>query len=246
MRVLVTFALDAEFGPWRRYRKFAETQGGRSTIYSARLDGMAIDVLLTGIGGKHTRLESMERFQNGNMDLCISCGTAGALRPDYRIGQVLVAKEVRSAGMPGSIAADELFLQAAVKSGATEVHSFYTVDHVIVSATEKQELGRNSDVVEMESFDVLHQAAALGAKVIAIRGISDLAHENLPLDFNRVTTASGRISLARVLAEIAMHPTSLPSLVRFGQHSKDAAESLARFLDRYMQALAVISNQAVS
>jgi hypothetical protein len=47
------------------------------------------------------------------------------------------------------------------------------------------------------------------------------------------------VSIPRVLGQVAMRPQSLPGLVRLGRKSKQAAESLAEFLDRYILALSV-------
>ena len=68
-----------------------------------------------------------------------------------------------------------------------------STDRVIVGAAAKGELGRVADVVEMESGDVLFEANAFGARVIAVRGISDTWDEDLPIDFNRVLTGEGNV-----------------------------------------------------
>jgi nucleoside phosphorylase len=238
MRVLVTFAVDAEFAPWRRSRKFVETHHGLCPIYSAKFAECSVDVVLTGIGGKSDWLATIKRVCDGDVDICISSGLAGALRPDYRIGQVLAAKVVHSTGWSRTTPADRSLLRRAVATGAKEVGSFYSADHIVLSASEKRELGKRSDAVEMESGEVLYEAAAFGARVIAVRGISDSAEENLPLDFNRVTTQTGQVSLPRVFGEVAMHLSAVPALIRFGQQSRMAAEKLAEFLERYIQTLA--------
>jgi adenosylhomocysteine nucleosidase len=106
---------------------------------------------------------------------------------------------------------------------------------VIGSAAEKRELGRVADAVEMESGDVLYDASAFAAKVIAIRGISDIVDEDLPMDFNRVMTPSGQVSISKVLGEVVRHPTSVPALIRFGKHGRMAAKELCAFLDRYVE-----------
>jgi adenosylhomocysteine nucleosidase len=90
----------------------------------------------------------------------------------------------------------------------------------------------------MESFGVLSAAQEKGIPGVAIRVISDTAGEDLPLDMNEVLTDAGQVSLPRVLGQVALHPGSLPGLVRLGQHSKRAADALCEFLDRYVARLA--------
>jgi adenosylhomocysteine nucleosidase len=237
MRVLVTFAVEAEFAPWRRLRKFVERDDGDCTIYATQFREAEINVLLTGIGGKSAWLETTKRVWNGDVEICVSSGLAGALRQDYQVGEILAARAVRAASWGKTVACDAGLMRLAVENGGREVGTFYSADHVVVSADEKRELGKSFEAVEMESGDVLYEAAAFGARVIAIRGISDAAEEDLPLNFNRVLNSSGEVSIPRVLGEVAKHPTSVPALIRFGQQSRMAAERLCEFLENYFQKL---------
>jgi hypothetical protein len=75
---------------------------------------------------------------------------------------------------------------------------------------------------------------AWGARGVAIRAISDRADENLPIDFNRTISSDSRVSIPRVLAEVAKSPSTLGALIRFGKQSRSAAEALARFLEIYV------------
>lgn len=238
MRILVTFAVDTEFAPWRKLRRFQKNTNGVTEFFSARSGGAEVNVLLTGVGGKRAWVEATKVIWDGNVDVCISSGLAGALRFDYRVGDVLAAREVHAIGWKSVVASDLGLIHLAEKQGARCVGSFYTADHVVSSASEKQQLGKMADAVEMESGEVLYEAAAFGAKAVAIRGVSDTADEDLPLDFNKVVTASGDVSIPRVLGEVLRHPLSTPALVKFGNQSKMAAEKLAAFLDRYVEAVA--------
>jgi adenosylhomocysteine nucleosidase len=194
--------------------------------------------VLTGVGGKSAWLETTRIVWDGDVDICVSSGLAGALRREYQLGDILAAKEVQAISWNRVVASDAKLIQLAQEHGARAVGSFYSADRVIGSASEKRELGRVADAVEMESGEVLHEASAFGAKVIAIRGISDAVDEDLPLDFNRVMTPAGEVSIPRVLGEVVRHPMSAPALVRFGKQSRMAAEKLGAFLDRYLEGVA--------
>ena len=235
MRILVTFAVDAEFAPWRQLRRFEKQKERAAEYFAARIGGADVNVLLTGVGGKAACLETTKIVWDGNVRVCISSGLAGALRGDYRLGDILAAKEVRAVGSKRVVASDAELLLVAEEHGARTVGSFYSAERVIGSAAEKRELGRVADAVEMESGDVLYDASAFAAKVIAIRGISDIVDEDLPMDFNRVMTPSGQVSISKVLGEVVRHPTSVPALIRFGKHGRMAAKELCAFLDRYVE-----------
>ena len=235
MRILVTFAVEAEFAPWRKVRQFVKRTTGSAEYFAARFGDADVNVVLTGVGGKSAWLETTRIVWDGDVDICISSGLAGALRREYQRGDILAAKEVQAISWKRVVASDPKLIQLAQDHGARAVGSFYSADRVIGSASEKRELGRVADAVEMESGEVLREASAFGAKVIAIRGISDVVDEDLPMDFNRVMTPAGEVSIPKVLGEVVRHPMSAPALVRFGKQSRMAAEKLGAFLDRYLE-----------
>jgi nucleoside phosphorylase len=237
MRVLVTFALDAEFAPWRKRRHFEKIASKGWDFHFAKIGDAEIKVLLTGIGGKKAWVEAAKALWEAEIDLCISSGLAGALRPEHKLGEVLAAQSVYAAKSNTTIICDPTLVGVASSCRAKVVKGFYSTDHVVVRAEEKRSFGLQADAVEMESGEILYEAAAFGAKGIAVRAISDGAEQDLPLDFNRVTTDSGELSFKRVLGQVAQNVTAIPSLIRFGQQSRVAAENLAEFLDRYLAAL---------
>jgi adenosylhomocysteine nucleosidase len=241
MKVLVTFAVDAEFAPWRKLRHFERLPDFDVDCYSSRIGDLDVRVLLTGIGGKKAWLAATKLIWNGDIDVCISSGLAGALRPEHVVGEVLAAWAVNAASWKKLVPADSTLLDLASGCGAKPVARFYSADHVVVASEEKRKLGVEADAVEMESGEILCEATGFGAKAIAVRAISDGSEEDLPLDFNRVTTEDGDLSMARVAGQVARNPGAVPSLIRFGQQSRAAAEALADFLERFLSKLAVAS-----
>ena len=244
MRILVTFALEAEFAPWRRIREFRRGTWGDADVYTAEVGGAGVGVVLTGVGPKQAALAVSRALEaeRDSLRFCISSGVAGALRPEYRIGQVLAAASV-SVGLGYAPAESMLETSAPLVSfaselGATPVGRFFTSEHVIVRAEEKRRLGREADAVDMESFEILRKCAECGIPAVAIRAVSDTVDEELPLDMNQILDDRGQLSLPRVMGQVVLHPGSLPGLVNLGQRSRRAAESLARFLDRYVSVVA--------
>jgi nucleoside phosphorylase len=243
LKILVTFALETEFAPWRTLRKFRRSMWGAVEVHSAEIGESEVDVVLTGVGSRQAALavSKLSWGEADGMQFCISSGLAGALKTDYRIGQVLAARTVTAERAPeegtDSVAeCSPALVSFAAECGATVVDRFYSAERAIVAAHEKRHLGERADAVEMESFQVLFKSRTDGIPAVAIRSISDTADEDLPLDMNEVFNESGEVSIPRVLGQVAMHPQSLPGLVRLGRKSKHAAESLAEFLDRYILA----------
>lgn len=239
MKILVTFALENEFAPWKAMHDFAPGKWGECDAHIARIGGVVVGVVLTGAGPAHARQAASAGFRKEDREtLLISAGLAGALKPAYAVGEVLAARNVISEAFGENALPSAELVSIAKQCGATIVESFFTASTVVRTAASKTALGSRADAVEMESFEILNRAAAFGFSRVAIRAVSDRCDEDLPLDMSRVFTNSGQVSVSRVLGQVARRPAAVPGLVRLAQHSKKAAESLARFLDSYIQAVA--------
>jgi nucleoside phosphorylase len=245
MRILVTFAVEAEFAPWRSIRRFVRVDSSGVDLWNSSIEGGQVFVVLTGIGdGSASVMDLMMRVaQIGqHFDFCISSGLAGALRRDYELSEIVVAKLLKSTRFHQDLGRDWLepdkpLVELAVSLGAKLADAFCTVATVVTSADEKSRLATKGDVVEMEGFDVLKEGYAWGARGVAIRAISDRSGDDLPIDFSKTISADHRVSIPRVLAQVAKNPVSLGPLVRFGKQSRKAAEALALFLETYLNLL---------
>ena len=244
MKILVTFALENEFAPWRAVRKFRSEDWGPATAHVTEIGGADVGVVLTGAGPKPARSVATKVMSHqDDISACISSGLAGALRPELRVTQVVAARAifaepVNVEEITDLIEASAPLLTFAEESGAALVDRFYSAGRVIARSEEKRVWGKAAAAVEMESFDILSVAAESGIPAVAIRSISDAVDEDLPLDMNRIFSDEGQVSLPRVIGEVVRNPGSVPSLVRLGQNSRAAAESLARFLDSYVALIA--------
>ena len=150
------------------------------------------------------------------VDRILSIGFCGALDPALRIGDIVVSGEVPK-GLQAS------FVQGDVVS----------VDRVAFTAQEKCELraATGAAVVEMESAAVAQKAREWNVPFGCVRVVSDVAGDDLPLDFNRYRDAEGRFERTRIaLAALGRPFTVLPRLVRLDRDCRRAAERLGEFL----------------
>ena len=157
---------------------------------------------------------ALERRQD--VDRILSIGFCGALDPALRIGDIVVSGEV-----PERVGAS--FVQGDVVS----------VDRVASTAREKSDLraATGAAVVEMESAAVARKAREWDVPFGCVRVVSDVAGEDLPLDFNRYRDADGRFERTRIaLAAVGRPFTVLPRLVRLDRDCRRAAERLGEFL----------------
>jgi|SRR5208283_3355890 len=243
MRVLVTFAVEAEFAPWRRRHAFRRKESvrgsrraGSDVWYSSRIDDLKLDVYLTGVGWKGPTAVFSALLKE-KPDLCISSGLAGGLRPELKSGEIVVAREALSLDGGKKSRSRPLLVELAEETGATPVNFFLTNTQIVCRAQAKQSLAGLGDVVEMESFHVLSRAREQHVPALAIRAISDTVGEDLPLDFGRSMGGDGQISYGKLLLQVGRRPHKIPAMMRFGKRSEKAAQNLADFLDKYIAAV---------
>jgi nucleoside phosphorylase len=241
MRVLVTFAVEAEFAPWRKLRTLEQSSISGVVIYKAQIGRAQVDFVATGMG-----VESAYRITEAVItepyQFCITSGFAGALRETHSVGDILAADAVQMIGNSKTQPCSRNLVFAARQDGATEVKLFLTADHVVRTVEEKKQLQPFADAVEMESFGVLSAANARKVPGVAIRVISDSARHDLPAVVNTAVDEFGRVSVSGVVRYIARHPLQLPALVRLGRDSRTAAEALAHFLEAYIKKLSFFTH----
>jgi len=238
LKVLVTFALENEFAPWRRMAGFKRVVvTDLDGWYEAQIGTASVRVVVTGTGAFAAQ-RAMNRAFDGMPDFCVASGLAGALKPELVPRDVLVGRQVTEIKSGRSLTADTELRQLAEDMGAKPVEKFLVAERVIASVAEKQQLAAMGDAVEMEGVYILAAASQHGVRSVAIRSVSDTVDRDLPLDFERVFDDTGHISVRKVIGQVAESPARIPGLVRLAEDSAQAAKTLARFLHAFVQAVA--------
>ena len=234
MKILVTFALENEFAPWRKLRKFRRvSEDSWDRTFVAEVGDSSVRVLLTG-AGRFASQRAMDRAFADVPDACIVSGFAGALKPEYLPGQVLTARTVGNLTGTRVMHCDTELVSMAAEFGAKLAQRIIVSESVVATSKEKQQLGASGDAVDMESLWVLAAAAKRSVRAVVIRAISDSVDADLPLDFDRIFDEQGRVSVVKVLGQVAKRPQRIVGLLRLAGDSELAAQALARFLDDYI------------
>jgi adenosylhomocysteine nucleosidase len=158
--------------------------------------------------------------EGGPIDLVFSIGWAGALRPEIAPGtahNVAGVIDVRTGERFNCDAgAGELWLLTSPK---------------VANFAEKRRLASayNADLVDMEAAAIARLAAMRGIPFYCIKGVSDGFTDRLP-DFNRFLSPGGQFHLARFVLFALLRPWRWPALIRMGENSKRAAQSIAESL----------------
>jgi adenosylhomocysteine nucleosidase len=164
--------------------------------------------------GPGPNLVKQALHQQRNVTGVISTGYCGALDPSLKIGDIVVS------GAPP--ATNHPFVQG-------QIHS---ADRVAVTAKEKKELwnATSAVAVEMEAAAVAEKAAEWGVPFRCIRVVSDLATEDLPLDFNQMRDKAGRFALHRIALKAIARPFNMiPALLRLDGNCRYASRKLGVF-----------------
>jgi adenosylhomocysteine nucleosidase len=149
-----------------------------------------------------------------NVEGIVSTGFCGALDPTLRIGDIVVSNAEVSSPRP--------FVRGEILS----------VDRVAVTAAEKRALRERTGAaaVEMEARVVEAKAREWGVPFRCVKVVSDLASEDMPLDFNLYRDSEGRFSRSRIaLAAIARPFSVMPRLQQLDRDCRVAAEKLGEF-----------------
>lgn len=245
MRILVTFAVEAEFAPWRKLLDLEEIRISDVPAFRARVGGAKVDFAVTGMG-VHNAFRVIDALLTEPYQICITCGFAGSLKDSHCVGHVLVADSVQQLGRSKTLACARNLVEAAQGDGATRVKMFLTSDHIVRTVDEKQSLAPFADAVEMESYGALSAAAGRDKQCVAIRVISDDVRNDMPAVVDTAVDEMGQVKIGGVVRYVARHPLQLPALIRLGRDSKTAAQALAHFLEAFIKRLSLSTQGAVS
>jgi adenosylhomocysteine nucleosidase len=250
MRVLVTFAVDAEFAPWRKLRHFSSINYDGLQLWRTKMANTEVIVLLTGVGSAAQAMGLMMNMADEDryFDVCISSGLAGALCDTLNVGDVIAPQSIiterkRADLGRGELKVDPDLRNLALRMGATRANCLFTADRLLLKASQKSAHASVAQLVDMESFDIVSEVNAWGARTVVVRAISDAASEDLPIDFSLTLSKKNEVSLGKVLLQVLKNPLAIPALVRFGKRSRYAAERLVKFLDEYVQVVCGVEQE---
>jgi len=156
--------------------------------------------LMIANGAGHAAVERAVR-KRIEVNGIVSTGFCGALDPELRVGDIVEDGIVCS-------------------------------DRVAVTASEKAALREKTGAraVDMESAAIAGRAREWGVPFRSIRAVSDVAAEDLPLDFNLYIDEKGHVARGRIAFAAMKNPfTKIPALLRLDKNCRIAAEALGEF-----------------
>jgi len=197
-----------------QFARETELNGNR-VILIADGPGMRIAGVAADVARRHVR-----------PDRVVSTGFCGAVDPELKAGDVLVASTVmdKELGREYECAADSW---PSCQRGRV-----VSQNRVATTPGDKREIrSTGARAVEMEAGAVAGRARIWDVPFYCIRSVSDTAGENLEIDLNRMRDGDGRFSRGRIaLAALARPWARIPALVRLDSTCRKASRSLGDFL----------------
>ena len=171
---------------------------------SATLRGREVVLAANGAGSRRAASCVDAAFQNGGAAAVASIGFCGALDPDLKLAQVVT-------------------------------DNVATIDRVATTVAEKAHLrATGASAVEMEAAGVAERARAYGVPFHCIKAVTDLAGENLSIDYNSALRPDGHFDTIYILRSAISRPSErMPELYRIWRRTSVAARALGEFLARY-------------
>ncbi len=178
-------------------------------------------------------MSAARRLLEGDATALISWGTAAALAPRLRAGDLLLPVEIRCAD-GGSVAVSAPWHEAMQRqlSGTVSFCSDPLLELAapVAASTEKSELHRKTGAVagDMESAAVARVAGEAGVPFLALRVVVDTATVNLPLCLMAALDDEGRTNPALLLAGLLRRPWELRPIIALAWGYQRALSSLRR------------------
>lgn len=178
-----------------------------------------------GMGQDAATRAFAEIEKDGPVTRVVSAGWAGALNEEFEVGHAYKAAGVID------LRTGERFPAAGVDHSGP----WLVTSPGVAGIADKHRLAAeyHAGLVDMEAAAIARLAAMRGIPFECIKGVSDGVSdgfgENLP-DFNRFISPNGQLGLARLLFFVLPRPWYWPGLVRMGENSNKASQSLAGLL----------------
>ena len=249
MSTLICFALKEEAAP---FHKIAAGRPGVFTLLTGigrqNAEKSVRDFLAGGASVPASRSQDQARLARtlAPPDLVLTCGFAGGLNPDLKLGEVVFEffsgssrgneaqtqignrkSEIGNELEPRYLGCYEKLLAAGAKPAI-----FFCADRVATTVAEKKKSHSETgaDAVEMESAAIHAVCAEKHIPCVTVRVISDTANEDLPLDFNALAKPDKNLDFGKLAWAIAKSPGKIGALMELRKKTKFAAERLAGVL----------------
>lgn len=243
-------------------RQVTKRQPGRagSLRYQRALLGeTAVLLVRTGMGKEHAARATSALMEHARPDIVVATGFAGSIDPAVSPGDFVLAREILEAPTDDAPptacrhyhSSPELLTQlaGAIDAGrdaATEPLSkllrtgrLLTVQRPLALPQDKIAAGQRfgANAVDMESSAIVERTTLAAVPTVCARVILDGVEDQLPFDFGKILTPTGRVRPFEAAKAVARHPKGLLQLEVLRRRTALAAQRLAEVVPAIVRAL---------
>lgn len=254
----ILVALREEMRPLeRRVTKRKPGRAGTVRYQHAILGETPVLLARTGIGKEHATRVTSSLLEHARPDLVLATGFAGSLDPDFSCGDFILAQEVvegclgerASKGTPRSYSPCPKLLARLTEATHNEdspladsvrAGRILTVEQALALPADKRAAGQRyaAQAVDMETSAILECTARANVPTVCARVILDDVDDQLPFDFGKMLTPTGRIRPLGAAGEIARNPRGLLQLEVLRRRTTVAAARLGEIVPAMVAAMA--------
>ena len=227
----IVCALPMEIAPFfERCERVRKYTGGPFQFRGGRYDEIRVAAVVSGVGFVKARRATQALVDAHSPAWILACGFAGALQPEMKVGQIIMADAIVDAH--GNQLSVDVNMPADPGRGL-HVGRLLTADGIVRTVAEKQALAAQwkALAVDMESLAVAQVARDTKTRFLAVRSISDDLSADLPPEVVAVTGTTGVARIGAALGSLWKRPESAKAMWQLRGAAQTAAEQLANFLD---------------
>ena len=214
------------------------TRGNGFTVREGRRNGRTIVLVESGAGREAAARATHALLDAHRPGLVFSAGFAGALSPELRRGDLVVADRLvdpegrRWAADPASLP------PWLPEVRGLRIGPMLTVDGIVRLGEEKRALGakHHALAVDMESLAVAEVCRERNVPFMAVRVVNDAVDDELPPDIERLLAQRTLAAqLGAAAGSLCRRPSGAKDLFRLQQNALAASDRLAKFLAGVMK-----------
>ncbi len=233
-RVAVVFAMGIESaGLVAKLHDPAAGKFEHSTERFGPLGQQLVRVADVGVGARRAALGTEELLARGPVGWIVSAGFAGALAPNLRRGDILMADTI--VHPDGEQLGVGFRIDPKVVRATPHLHvgRLLTVDRVISTPEQRRQLAERyaADACDMESFAVARVCQQHRIRFLSVRVITDAADDRLPPELQQLVdqpSLAGKLGAAA--GAIWQRPGSVKDMWNLREQAQRASARLADFL----------------
>lgn len=241
----IVCALPLELAPFlERCERVKKYTGGSFTFRGGLLGELRVAVVESGTGPARARKATHSLLDAHTPEWVLSAGFSGALRPEMRVGQIVMADSVIDAD--GQSLKLDLHMAADPDNGLY-VGPIVTARQIVRTIAEKEQLAAATGAlaVDLESSAVAEVCRAAHTKFLAVRVISDDMSADLPPEVMAIFGSTGSIRAGAVAGALWKRFSSAKDMWRLREQAVTASERLATFLEGVITQLPLNGPRAV-